>query len=87
MSSAVCNVLFFASLRDDVGRDSLSLMLDSPVSLADFLDQLSRELSDAAMTALRAENVRVAVNQSFISGGDLVKPGDEVAFMPPVTGG
>ena len=87
MSRSVCNILFFASLRDEVGRDAVSLALDAPVSLADLLEQLAVELSAAAMAALRAENVRVAVNQAFLSGGELIQPGDEVAFMPPVTGG
>ena len=87
MSSSVCNVLFFASLRDEVGRDSVTLDLDAPVSLPDLLEHLSRDLSAVALAALQAENVRVAVNQSFLSAGELIQPGDEVAFMPPVTGG
>ena len=51
------------------------------------LEHLSRDLSAVALAALQAENVRVAVNQSFLSAGELIQPGDEVAFMPPVTGG
>ncbi len=31
--------------------------------------------------------IRCAVNQEFAGDGDPVKPGDEVAFFPPVTGG
>ncbi|MGB1686261.1 MAG: MoaD/ThiS family protein [Pseudomonadales bacterium] len=37
--------------------------------------------------ALTAENVRVAVNQELVKGNPRVKPGDEIAFFPPVTGG
>ena len=33
------------------------------------------------------ENVRIAVNQSLISGECALAAGDEVAFLPPVTGG
>ena len=87
MSSAVCRVLFFASLRDVTGTDSLSVELAEPVSLAGLLENIAPRVPTAAMAALRAENVRVAVNQTFLSGGELVQPGDEVAFMPPVTGG
>ena len=31
--------------------------------------------------------VRAAVNQDYAEPGDPVRPGDEVAFFPPVTGG
>jgi molybdopterin synthase sulfur carrier subunit len=38
--------------------------------------------------ALRADKaVRVAVNQEMAGDATTVKPGDEVAFFPPVTGG
>lgn len=51
--------------------------------------QLRQTLSETAMTALTAENVRVAVNQALVEQLDAVelKEGDEVAFLPPVTGG
>jgi molybdopterin converting factor small subunit len=31
--------------------------------------------------------VRVAVNQEYARPGDPVRPGDEIALFPPVTGG
>jgi molybdopterin synthase sulfur carrier subunit len=31
--------------------------------------------------------VRIAVNQEMVSAASPIKPGDEVAFFPPVTGG
>ena len=87
MGSSVCRILFFASLRDSTRTDALNLNLDRPVSLSDLLERLSAELPPAGMAALQAENVRVAVNQTFLTGPGLIQPGDEVAFMPPVTGG
>ena len=80
-------VLFFASLRDAVGVDQLNLPLPNPVNLEALLGLLAAELEDSALVALRAENVRLAVNQELTTGPVLVRPGDEVAFMPPVTGG
>ena len=32
-------------------------------------------------------NIRIAVNQEYVSINHPVKPGDEIAFFPPVTGG
>ncbi|HYM30899.1 MAG TPA: molybdopterin converting factor subunit 1 [Candidatus Cybelea sp.] len=39
----------------------------------------------AALADLSA--VRVAVNQDYARPGDKVRPGDEIALFPPVTGG
>jgi molybdopterin converting factor small subunit len=33
------------------------------------------------------ETVRCAVNQEFADSATTLRPGDEVAFFPPVTGG
>ena len=87
MSGASSKILFFASLRDAVGTDALALTLDEPVSVSGLLEKLAGELTPSAMVELRAENVRVAVNQTFLTGTGLIQPGDEVAFLPPVTGG
>jgi molybdopterin synthase sulfur carrier subunit len=80
-------VRFFASLREATGKDELRLPVEAPCSVEVLLDRLSRELPAAAMQALRAENVRLAVNQTLMSGNQPIQPGDEVAFLPPVTGG
>ncbi len=77
-------VRFFASLREDVGMAELELEADS---LSALLTALESELGDA-MQHLRQENVRVAVNQDLVDNPTLaLEPGDEVAFLPPVTGG
>ena len=80
-------VLFFASLREEVGRATLSLPLDQPVALPQLLARLQDCLSATACAALTAGSVRVAINQELVSGAVVVRPGDEVAFLPPVTGG
>jgi molybdopterin converting factor small subunit len=36
---------------------------------------------------LSAEDVLVAVDQTVVTSDFLVRPGSEVAFFPPVTGG
>jgi molybdopterin converting factor subunit 1 len=87
MSERVSRVLFFASLRDAAETDELTLTLDAPTSISGLLDALAAELPSTAMAELRAENVRVAVNQTFVTAAELIQPGYEVAFLPPVTGG
>ena len=80
-------VLFFASLKDEVGEDSLTLQLAGPAGLDALIELLAERLPETAMLALRAENVRVAVNQQLVSAPLALAAGDEVAFLPPVTGG
>ena len=79
-------VRFFASLRDATGTDGLSLGLAEGADLGALLAVLEQRLGPA-VEALKAENVRVAVNQDLVSGRTLLRDGDEVAFLPPVTGG
>ncbi len=82
--TAAVTVRFFASLREDVGHAELEL---AAASVTELLDALRAELG-TNMAAIEQENVRIAVNQDLID--DLTLPltaGDEVAFLPPVTGG
>lgn len=78
------NVLFFASLRDDVGMAGIQLNASDTTEL---IAALASELSADAMAALTQDDVRLAVNQQLIEGVTRLEEGDEVAFLPPVTGG
>lgn len=80
-------VLFFASLREFVGRDELCVEVPAPGSLEALLSALAAVLPEAALTALRGEGVRLAVNQEFVRPPLELEHDDEVAFMPPITGG
>ena len=84
-------VLFFASLREAVGRSECRIPLQSDNGNAWGLDGLMAELQarlDAsAYAALVGENVRIAVNRELVEGAVDLHAGDEVAFLPPVTGG
>lgn len=82
-------VKFFASLRESVGADLMSLEVGSVAALR---ETLSAELSSTAYATLCADGVRLAINQKFTTDdwqhSRLELPaGAEVAFLPPVTGG
>jgi molybdopterin converting factor subunit 1 len=79
-------VRFFASLRDATGTDSLSVALAEGADLGALLTSIQKRLG-AGAEPLTAENVRVAVNHELVTAGHVLKDGDEVAFLPPVTGG
>ena len=86
------SVRFFASLKEDVGQDAMEVEVASGMVVKDLLDRLADDLGASAYAALTAENVRIAVNHELLAApGDLVstrlRAGDEIAFLPPVTGG
>ena len=64
-------VLFFASLREAVGREEVFLELPDSARIDDLLASLDDILSAEAMAALRAENVRLAVNQEIFAPGSV----------------
>jgi molybdopterin converting factor subunit 1 len=80
-------VVFFASLKDEVGEDSLTLEVAESGSIEALFESLAAHLTPAAIASLQAENVRLAVNQQLISMPLGLVADDEVAFLPPVTGG
>jgi len=83
----VIKVLFFARLRCDIGMDEISLEL--PESVAS-VGELTRHLVSRHPEwsgVLDADNVLVAVNQTYANTLTEIQDGDEIAYFPPVTGG
>ena len=81
-------LLYFASLRESVGCSREEIALSSGNSTVSSLVEQLRS-RDARWTTAFApgKSWRVAVNQRMADLATPVKPGDESAFFPPVTGG
>ena len=77
-------VLFFASLADLVGERRRSLRLPAGATIADALQDLSVDVPELAA---RAPHVSFAVNESFVAADAELSDGDELALIPPVSGG
>jgi molybdopterin synthase catalytic subunit len=74
---------YLARLRELVGTDAQTIDIPVGWTLKDMYDGLRREhpgLPDR-------DSVRAAVNQEFADWSATVSDGDEVAFIPPVSGG
>ena len=72
------SVRLFAILRERAGRDSVELELDDGATVRDAI---------AAVGAADGVPVVMAVNRE-VAGDDVVlRPGDELALIPPVSGG
>ena len=81
-------VLYFASLREQVGRSKEEIELPGEGSTIGALRSQLQARGGAWATALaEGKLLRMAVNMDMAQGDAPIKAGDEVAFFPPVTGG
>ena len=80
MADAPLKVLFFASLRDDVGAAELTLSAPVPENLEQLWPRLRERLGPVALEALQAENVRIAVNQDLTVQPLRFCSGDEISL-------
>jgi molybdopterin converting factor subunit 1 len=79
------SVRLFAILRERAGRDSVELALADGATVADALDALRVEPGlDELLGRLP---VRMAVNRDYASLETKLAQGDELALVPPVSGG
>lgn len=81
-------ILYFAWLRERVGTAAEEVTLPADVHRVDELIAWLRTRGPGHATAFATPaSLRCAVNQEFATPDAPVRPGDEVAFFPPVTGG
>jgi molybdopterin converting factor subunit 1 len=78
------HVLFFGILKDLVGKSSDSLELPGGASVRDVLEHY---LSRVPKLKTSLTSIAVAVNQQYASAETKLKDDDEVALLPPVSGG
>ena len=81
-------ILYFAWLRARVGTGAEEVSPpDGVADVAALLDWLKGRGPGHAEALADLSVVRVAVNQEYVGPGHPVRPGDEIALFPPVTGG
>ena len=81
-------VLYFASLRESLGKSSEQIALPATIRDLEGLRALLVARGGAWGEGLASGRpVRAAVNQAMAHGDTRIADGDEVAFFPPVTGG
>jgi molybdopterin converting factor subunit 1 len=76
--------LFFATYRDIAGTEELSVRMPSGASVADLVHHL-RTLGNGWHRL--PKEPAVAVNLTYAPLATRLTDGDEVAFIPPVSGG
>jgi molybdopterin converting factor subunit 1 len=77
-------VLFFGMLKDFVGKDSETLTLPASATLEDVLHHYSEANSQLRQFL---PSIAISVNQEYAGRTTRLMQGDEVALLPPVSGG
>jgi len=84
----VVTLLYFASLRESLGTSREQVALCAGTStVSSLLEELRLRGARWTKAFAPGKQWRVAVNQQMADLATPLKPGDEVAFFPPVTGG
>lgn len=76
-------VKLFASLREAAGRTTIDLTLPDGATVADALAALDGQLRPAS----QGRRVAVAINRRYVEPNTGLREGDELALLPPVSGG
>ena len=82
-------ILFFGRLRETVGASQLQPeFFQADMTLSSLIGRMSEIYPELAQQLARS-GVRYAVNQKFVGKDEdpVVSPADEIAFMPPMSGG
>ena len=79
------SVKLFAILRESAGSGEVTIELERDATVADALDALHRVPGLAGV--LGRMPVTMAVNREYADGSAMLADGDELALIPPVSGG
>jgi len=77
-------ILYFAIVRERLGLDQEDYELDDGARVHDLLTLVERRHDSLAQGVA---SVRVAVNNEYVDSDHALADGDEVAVIPPVSGG
>jgi molybdopterin converting factor subunit 1 len=91
MALVSVTVLYFAWMRELVGTGSQKLLLRPGINVVDAIEAALASLPDGTASRIRGRlpDCAVAVNDEYCldRAATLLKDGDELAFIPPVSGG
>lgn len=86
MSHSSIEIKLFARLREAAGQEAFHITIPQEGMLVE--DVLNHEKTTSVLgTVLNEHGYLVAINKGMARPGDAIRPGDEVALFPPVTGG
>lgn len=80
-NTTMIKILLFAHLQEEIGKDALLMDTESCTV------QQVKHYIHTQYPNVNLNQVMAAVNEDFSFDEDIVKDGDVIAFLPPVSGG
>lgn len=77
-------VQLFAAARELAGSSEVAVPVEGPITVAELRTRLGAQAP--ALAALLGYS-RLAINAAYAGDEDRAAPGDDVALIPPVSGG
>lgn len=77
-------VRLFALYRERAGGSTVSVSVPDGATVADLKDEVRKQLPNLAPPEV---NIVVAVNTDYADSDVVLRPGDDVCLIPPVSGG
>ena len=77
---------YFASLKSIAEKEEDQLDIENPITLDQLSDIISKTTPKMG-EMIREKKVLISVNQEMASVDTIIQDGDEVAFLPPFSGG
>ncbi len=81
------DIYYFASFREILGQSDERLEATQYATVSTLIESLATRGEQWQQALLNNTNLQIAVNHDIASRQTSLKPGDEIAFFPPVTGG
>ncbi|MBT6853963.1 MAG: MoaD/ThiS family protein [Nitrospina sp.] len=77
---------YFASLKSIAEKEEDRLDIENPITLDQLSDIISKTTPKMG-EMIREKKVLISINQEMASVDTVIHDGDEVAFLPPFSGG
>ena len=78
------NILLFANLKEIANQSSLQLDVPDTAIVADIIDIVKKEIPNLVPYF---ESIMIAVNMTYVENSYKLNNNDEVALIPPASGG
>ena len=79
-------IKFFASLKTIAEMEEKFIEVSNPISM-DQLSEIILKTSPKMEEFIREKKVMISVNEEMADSDTIIHDGDEVAFLPPFSGG
>ncbi len=83
LSDMEVNVLLFGIAKDLVGKQKLNMQIPASTTVSDFKQIMHEQYPEL----IELDSIAIAVNSEYASDQIVIRDHDEIALIPPVSGG